>query len=73
MHAQMEKKAQRIRVAGEVFIEKYEVSFMDVKGDGMTLLNRSWLDEIEGHAMGVRWDVVECARANVLPPNVWEY
>ena len=48
LHAKMEKKAQLI--AGEVFIEKYEVSFMDVKGDGMTLLNCPGLDEIESHA-----------------------
>ena len=71
LHAKMEKKAQRI--AGEVFIDKYEVSFMCVKGDGMTEENRPGLDEIENHAMGVRWDAVECAQADAPRPNVWEY
>ncbi len=71
LHAQMEKKAQRI--AGEVFIEKYEVSFMNVKGDGMTEENRPSLDEIESHAMGARWDAEEWAQADAPRPNVWEH
>ena len=71
LHAQMEKKAQRI--AGEVFVEKYEVSFMNVKGDGMTEENRPGLDEIECAAMGARWDAEDWAEADAPRPNVWEY